>query len=149
MRIAAITSGAAGMICGSCLHDNALATAMAALGHDAVLIPTYTPIRTDEQDVSERRVFLGGLNVYLNARSALFRRLPRFVHWLLDRPAVLRSLSRFTATPDYGALGDMTLTVLRGEHGRQRAEFEQLAGWLTDDLRPEVVTLSNVLISGL
>jgi glycosyltransferase involved in cell wall biosynthesis len=149
MRIAGVTSGAAGMICGSCIHDNALATALRAIGHDAVLIPTYTPIRTDDVDVSLRRVFLGGLNVYLAQKSDLFLRLPRFVHRLLDRPWLLRALSRFTATPDYAALGAMTISLLRGEHGRQRAEFEPLVNWLADDLRPEVVTISNVLLSGM
>jgi glycosyltransferase involved in cell wall biosynthesis len=149
MRIASITAGAAGMFCGSCLHDNALAAALHARGHDALLIPTYTPIRTDEPDVSESRVFLGGLNVYLNYKSSLFRRLPRFVHRLLDRPGLLRALNRFNATPDYSALGEMTLTVLRGEHGRQRAEVDQLTAWLADEVKPEVVTLSNVLLSGI
>jgi glycosyltransferase involved in cell wall biosynthesis len=149
MRIAAITSGAAGMFCGSCLHDNALVTALRGLGHDALLIPTYTPIRTDEPDVSQRRVFLGGLNVYFNYKSGLFRRLPRFVHRLLDRPALLRALSRFTATPDYAALGEITLTMLRGQDGRQREEVDRLAGWLAADVKPEVVTLSNVLLSGI
>ncbi|HEY1381224.1 MAG TPA: glycosyltransferase family 4 protein [Gemmataceae bacterium] len=149
MRIVSITAGAAGMFCGSCLHDNAIAAALHALGHDALLVPTYTPIRTDEPDVSHRRVFLGGLNVYLNYKSALFRRLPRFVHRLLDRPTLLRALSRFTATPDYAALGEITLTMLRGEDGRQREEVERLAGWLAADVKPEIVTLSNVLLSGI
>jgi glycosyltransferase involved in cell wall biosynthesis len=149
MRLASVTAGAAGMFCGSCLHDNALAAALHALGHDAVLVPTYTPIRTDEPDVSEHRVFLGGLNVYFNYKSGLFRRLPRFVHRLLDRPGVLRLLNRFTATPDYAALGEMTLSMLRGEHGRQQAEVERLAGWLAADVKPQVVTLSNVLLSGI
>src|SRR5262249_49557851 len=48
MKIAYLTAGAAGMICGSCLHDNTLAAELIAQGHDALLIPTYTPIRTDE-----------------------------------------------------------------------------------------------------
>lgn len=149
MRIASITAGAAGMFCGSCLHDNSLASALHTLGHDAILIPTYTPIRTDSDDFSQRRVFLGGLNVYFNYKSSLFSRMPRFVHWLLDRPALLRALNRFTATPDYAALGEMTLTVLRGEQDRQRREINKLVRWLADDLRPEVVMISNVLLSGL
>jgi glycosyltransferase involved in cell wall biosynthesis len=149
MRIASITAGAAGMFCGSCLHDNTLTAALHALGHDALLVPTYTPIRTDEPNVSQRRVFLGGLNVYLNYKSGLFQRLPRFVHRLLDRPGLLRALSRFTATPDYAALGAMTLTVLRGEDGRQREEVDRLIRWLADDVKPEIVTLSNVLLSGI
>jgi hypothetical protein len=67
MRIAYLAAGAAGMYCGSCLHDNTLAAALRKLGEDVVLVPIYTPIRTDEQDVSER-VFFGGINAYLQRR---------------------------------------------------------------------------------
>ena len=72
MKIAYITAGAGGMFCGSCLHDNTLASALIARGHDVLLIPTYTPIHTDEQDVSLRRVFFGGINVYLQQKLAAF-----------------------------------------------------------------------------
>jgi len=65
MRIAYITAGAAGMYCGSCLRDNTLAAELLARGHEVTLIPTYTPTRTDETNVSRKRVFLGGINVYL------------------------------------------------------------------------------------
>src|SRR6202050_1207037 len=71
MRITYITAGAAGMFCGSCMHDNTLVAALQAQGHDALLVPTYTPIRTDEADVSQNRVFFGGINVYLQQHSAL------------------------------------------------------------------------------
>ena len=46
MRIAYIAAGAAGMYCGSCIHDNALASALQRKGIDFALIPTYTPLRT-------------------------------------------------------------------------------------------------------
>ena len=39
--------------------------------------------------------------------------------------------------------------MLRGEHGRQREEVERLAEWLAADVKPEIVTLSNVLLSGI
>ena len=55
MRIAYIAAGAAGMYCGSCLHDNTLAAALLKAGEDVLLVPTYTPLRTDEEDVSQRR----------------------------------------------------------------------------------------------
>lgn len=42
MRILEITAGAAGMYCGSCIRDNALAAALRAAGHDVVLLPLYT-----------------------------------------------------------------------------------------------------------
>ena len=38
MRIAYITAGAAGMYCGSCLHDNTLAAALLKLGEDVLLV---------------------------------------------------------------------------------------------------------------
>ena len=43
MRITYITAGAGGMYCGSCIRDNALATALMARGHEVLLLPIYTP----------------------------------------------------------------------------------------------------------
>jgi glycosyltransferase involved in cell wall biosynthesis len=148
MRIAAITAGAAGMFCGSCLHDNTLAAALIKLGHDALLIPTFTPIRTDEDDVSTARVFLGGINVYLDQFTA-FRAMPRFARNWLDHPVVLRWIERFGGATDYSKLGDLTISMLRGEHGHQRREFDRLVDWLAREIKPEIVTLTNVLLSGL
>ena len=47
LRIAILAAGAAGMYCGSCIRDNALAMALKRMGHDCVMIPLYTPVRTD------------------------------------------------------------------------------------------------------
>ena len=79
MRIAFITAGAAGMYCGSCMRDNALVTALRQLGHDALLIPAYMPIKVDEPDASEKRVFFGGINILLGLKVWLFRHTPRFL----------------------------------------------------------------------
>ena len=65
MHVAIVTAGGAGMLCGSCMHDNTWARALRDAGVDVTLIPTYTPIRVDEEDLSSRRVFFGGINVYL------------------------------------------------------------------------------------
>src|SRR5437870_268789 len=149
MRIAYITAGAAGMYCGSCLHDNTLVAALVAQGHDALLIPTYTPIRTDESDVSQKRVFFGGINVYLQQKLSLFRHTP----WLLDRPLdarrLLRWVSRYAVKTEAESLGELTVSMLKGEHGHQRKEIAKLVHWLTREVRPEIVNLTNVLLSGL
>jgi glycosyltransferase involved in cell wall biosynthesis len=149
MRIAYVTAGAAGMFCGSCLRDNTLAAALAALGHDALLIPTYTPLRTDEADVSQPRVFFGGVNVYLQQKSALFRHTPRWLDRLLDSPRLLRWASRFAVQIEAKKLGELTLSMLRGEHGRQRKELAKLVDWLAAGVRPQLVNLTNVLLSGM
>ena len=77
------------MYCGSCLHDNTLAAGLLELGEDVLLVPTYTPIRTDETDVSQRRLFFGGINVYLQQKSALFRHTP----WLSINCSTIRRWS--------------------------------------------------------
>ena len=85
MRIAYLAAGAAGMYCGSCLHDNTLAAALLKQGEDVVLLPIYTPIRTDERDVSQPRVFIGGINAYLQQAVPLLRRTPVWLDRWLDR----------------------------------------------------------------
>src|SRR5687768_12167098 len=117
MRIAFITAGAAGMFCGSCMRDNTLAAALRKLGHDALLIPTYTPIRTDEIDVSQPRVFFGGINVYLQQKLALFRHTPWFLDRLLDGPRLLRWVSRFAVKTRAEELGALAISMLKGELG--------------------------------
>jgi glycosyltransferase involved in cell wall biosynthesis len=149
MRIAYITAGAASMYCGSCMHDNTLVLALRDLGHDALLIPTYTPIRTDEPDVSQRRVFFGGINVFLQQKLALFRYTPRFLDHLLDAPGLLRWAGRFAGKTRAEDLGDLTISMLKGEHGNQRKEVLEIANWLADEIHPDIVVLSNVLISGM
>src|SRR5881409_3727901 len=109
MRTVYITAGAAGMYCGSCMHDNTLAAALTALGHDALLIPTYTPIRTDEDNVSQKRVFFGGINVYLQQKSALFRHTPWFFDRLLDSPRLVDWLSRRSSSIEVEKLGELTV----------------------------------------
>ena len=121
MRIAYITAGAAGMFCGSCMHDNTLVVALRQLGHDALLIPTYTPIRTDEPDASQPRVFFGGINVYLQQKFSLFRHTPAFLDRLLDFRPLLRWVSRFL----WFAGRDLVLMPLQralGEHPYDPAE---------------------------
>jgi glycosyltransferase involved in cell wall biosynthesis len=149
MRIAYITAGAAGMFCGSCMHDNTLVSALAAAGHDALLIPTYTPIRTDEDDVSQRRVFFGGINVYLQEKFALFRHTPWLLDRLLDARRLLGWVSRFAVNANYHDLGDLTVSMLQGEHGHQRKEVRKLVRWLAREVKPDVINLTNVLLSGM
>ncbi len=149
MRLAYITPGAAGMYCGSCLHDNALALALIQLGHEVALIPIYTPIRTDEEDVSISRVFYGALNVYLEQKSALFRHTPWLVDRLLASPRVLRWVAGRGSAVDAKKLGALTLSMLQGEEGKQRKELDRLVSWLRDEYRPDLVHLSNSMLVGM
>ena len=148
MKIAYIAAGAGGMICGNCLRDNTLAAALIELGHDVRLIPTYTPIRTDEADVSQRRVFYGGINVFLQQKYGLFRHTPWLLDRLLDRPSLLRWVSKFAVKTRPEELGEMTLSVLQGAEGPQRKELRKLVEWLKTD-PPDVVHLTNSMFVGM
>jgi len=149
MRVAYIAAGAAGMYCGSCLRDNSLAAAMQRQGHEVALIPVYTPLRTDERDVSIDRVFYGAINVYLEQKSALFRHTPWLVDRLLDRPALLQWAASRGASVNPRDLGELTLSVLQGEDGKQKKELEKLVAWLRDEYRPDVVQLTNSMLLGM
>src|SRR5690349_4235992 len=149
MRIAYITAGAAGMFCGSCMHDNTPVSALAAAGHDAPLVPTHTPIRTQEPDVPEERLVFRGINVYLQEKFALFRHTPWLLDRLLDARRLLNWVSRFAVNTKYEDLGGLTVSMLQGEHGHQRKEVAKLVRWLKREVRPEVVNLTNVLLSGM
>jgi len=148
LKIAYVTAGAAGMYCGSCLHDNTLAKALIDAGQDVALIPTYTPIRTDEVDVSIDRVFYGAVNVFLEQKSSIFRHTPRFVDSLLDAKPLLNWVSGRGSSVDAKDLGDLTLSVLLGEDGRQSKELAKLVQFLKEDYRPDLVHLTNSMFLG-
>lgn len=149
MKIVYLAAGAAGMYCGSCLHDNTLAAALLAAGVDVALVPTYTPIRTDEADVSQPRVLFGGINVYLQQLSGLFRYTPQWFDRLLDSPRLLNALSRMNSSVNPAKLGALTVSMLEGEEGRQRKEVTKLVDWLQREGRPDVVHLSNSMLTGM
>jgi glycosyltransferase involved in cell wall biosynthesis len=147
-RIVHITAGSGGRLCGSCLHDNALVRALRALGVDAILLPAYVPTTTDEHNVAERRIVMGGVNVWLQEHCPPFRHTPAAFDRLLDAAPLLRWLSARTGTMRPDHLGPLTESTLAGECGRQWKEVRKLAAWLARDLRPSVVHLSNALLLG-
>ena len=149
MKIMAFTAGAGPMYCGSCIRDNALAAEIKRQGHDITLLPVYTPTLTDEPNVSENKVFCGGISVYLEQHSALFRRTPWLLDRLWDSPWALKLASRRSIAVDPRLLGELTVSMLRGEEGFQHKEIRKLTSWLRSGAPPDIVTLPNALLIGL
>jgi glycosyltransferase involved in cell wall biosynthesis len=148
MHIAIVTAGGAGMFCGSCMHDNTWARSLKKEGARVTLLPTYTPLRLDEQNESSPPVFLGGINIYLDFRARFWRALPRALTRWLDRPAVIRLATRFAVSTNPKQLGELTLAMLAGESGPQSREIDELISFLTDSLRPDTVCFSNAMLVG-
>ena len=98
MKIIQLTPGAGGMYCGGCLRDNALVRALRKLGHDAILAPVYLPLKLDEADASEGTpIFFGGINVYLQQKASVFRKLPNWMDKPFNAMPLLRLAGRFAA----------------------------------------------------
>jgi len=149
MKILSITAGAAGMYCGSCLRDNALAAELIAEGHDVVLLPLYTPTLTDELNVSADKVFFGGISVYLEQYVPFFRRSPKWIDSLWDSSLMLKLASRRSISTSPKMLGELTVSMLKGDDGFQRKEILKLLDWLKDEGPQDVISLPYTLLLGL
>lgn len=144
-----LTPGAGGMFCGACMRDNALAAALRKLGHEVSLVPLYTPLTLDEPAGMEERIFFGGVNVFLQQKSALFRHTPEWLDRPLDNPKLLRTAASLAVKTKPEELGELTISMLRGEEGRQAKELEKLIAWLIARPGADVLCLSNILLAGL
>jgi glycosyltransferase involved in cell wall biosynthesis len=149
LRIVQLTPGAGKMFCGSCLRDNALVSALRQMGHAVVMAPMYLPLTLDEDDQSAGApIFFSGINVFLDQQSALFRQSPAWLHRLLAAPSLLRLAAGAAGKTRAEDLGELTISMLRGEEGNQARELDDVIRWLRLE-KPDVVCLSNSLLAGL
>jgi len=152
MKVAQLTPGSGdNFYCENCLRDATLVQTMRKLGHDILMIPMYLPLQTDKSEqVSNAPIFFGGINVYLQQKLSLFRKTPRWLDRLLDWPKLLEWVGRRAGMTSARDLGETTISMLRGEDGRQVKELDRLIAWLElPDNKPDVVCLSNALLAGL
>ena len=119
MRILSFTAGAGAMLCGSCIRDNALARELARRGHEVRLVPLYQQSRTDEANVAEDEVRLGGVSLFLQHAAPLLGGV-RALDPILNSSTLLGLAGRFSSTTDPARLGPLTVTLLRGERGPAR-----------------------------
>ncbi len=132
------------------MRDAALVKALRRLGHDVILVPMYLPLYTDDPDVTRGApVFFGGINVYLQQKLALFRKTPRWLDRLLDSRPLLRLAAQQEGSTDPARMGEMTLSMLRGDGGNQAKELERLVAWLAETEKPDLVHISTSMLLGL
>jgi glycosyltransferase involved in cell wall biosynthesis len=150
MKVVQLTAGTGNFYCGNCVRDSALVGALAKQGHDALMVPLYLPMVTDEADsISHTPIFYGGINVYLQQKSDLFRRTPRWIDALFDGNRLLRLAARKAGMTKARDLGEITVSMLKGEAGKQVKELNRLIEWLAEYGKPDLVCLSNALLLGM
>ena len=121
---------------------------MLRLGHECILVPVYTPIRTDNEDVSIDKVFMGGINVYLQQKLPWLSYLPNWLDGFLNQPWLITPLTKNAGKTSPSLLGALSISMLKGTEGRQRKEFRRLLDWLDRDIQPDVLIFTNLLIGG-
>lgn len=153
MRMLSILPGSGGSFyCQNCLRDMALAEALRRRGHSVTVMPLYLPATAQASAPDAAPVFYGAVSLYLRHRYAVLRRLPRTWFAPLDAWPVLRLAARFSESTSAAGLEELTLSMLRGEEGRQAEELKCVAAWvvaLPPHERPELIVLSNALLAGL
>lgn len=146
MRVALITPGSGDhFYCENCRRDLDMVRGLQRAGHDVFMVPLYLPIGAAEGSVP---VFYGAVNVYLEQVLPGYRYLPGFLRRVLDALPVLRWAAAMAGSTRAKGLEEMTLSVLRGEEGRQAVELDRLVAWLGEE-KPDLVHISNALLLGL
>ncbi|NOY81236.1 MAG: glycosyltransferase family 4 protein [Kiritimatiellaeota bacterium] len=151
MRVVYIAAGAGSGHCGACARDAGLVRALIGCGHHVLMTPLYTPLAVEGADPSIDRVFYGGINAWLEQRFLFWRhrRPGGILDRLIDSPRLLRWVSGFAVETRAEKLGAMTQSVLEGENGPQAREVRKLLDFLQKQPSPDVIHLSNSLLSAL
>ncbi len=152
MRVCQISAGAGdSFYCENCLRDNALVREMYRSGLDVSIVPLYLPpVHEFDDDIQANPVFFGGINVFLQQKLGLFRKTPRWLDKLFDSPRLLKWAASKAGMTRARDLGETTLSMLRGEEGRQVKELDRLVTFLElPENKPDIVCLSNSLLVGV
>ena len=150
MKILQLTAGTGSFYCGNCIRDNTLVRHLRKLGHDVLMVPLYLPIIADDPDGGANApLFFGGVNAYLQQKHAFFRKTPRFIDKFFDLPFIIKQAAKKVGMTQAKDLGDMSLSMLKGEQGNQSKELKRLIDWLKNNFQPDVINLSNGLLIGM
>lgn len=151
MKIVHIIPGSGGTFyCENCIRDASIVKALLGRGHDVIMVPMYLPLfGHDETEAARSPLFFGGVNAYLQQHVGLFRITPRWIDRIFDSNWILRKAAGMAGSTRASGLEEMTLSMLRGEDGNQVKEVRRLVGWLNEEVKPDVVHLSNALLLGL
>ncbi|HWE02958.1 MAG TPA: glycosyltransferase family 4 protein [Tepidisphaeraceae bacterium] len=131
------------------MRDNALASSLRRMGHAVTLIPLYTPLRSEQADASDTEIFYGGVNVYLQHATRLFRHTPRVLDWIFDRPWLLNVAGKLGAQTAPEKLAGLTLSIIEGEEGAASKELDRLVEFMREHVKPQVISLPNLMFVGM
>lgn len=151
MKIAYITPGSGdNFYCQNCFRDDDLLTTLLLLGQDVRKVPMYLPSgMSSTGTIPDTPVFYGAINVYLREKLPLYQYAPSWLERAFDSQSLLQYAAKKSGSTRATGLEGMTISMLQGEQGRHAAELENLIQFLQNEIKPDVVHLSNALLLGL
>ena len=150
MILLQIIPGTANFYCGGCIRDTALFRALQRMGHTVILQPLYLPLFSDEPDIENQApVFFGGVNVYLQQKMRFFQKTPHWIDRAFDSRWLLNLSAKQAGMTNASELGEMTISMMLGDKGRQAKEYQRFMIWLKEQPKPDAVILPNGMLLGL
>jgi len=151
MKIVHIVPGFGGTFyCGNCLRDSALVASLRRAGHEAVILPVYLPLVMNGKVIPDGPpVFYGAVSIYVKQMFPALRRMPGWLHHLLNSDPVLRFAARKAGSTRAHGLEALTESMLLGEEGLQRDDLIEIVKYLKDHEKPDIVHFSNALLLGM
>ena len=135
--------------CGNCLRDSKYVGAVRDLGHRVVKIPMYLPLFSDENDTENIPLFYGAISIYLKQMYPFLRKAPAWFDRLLNARPMLKLAAHMSGSTRAKGLGELTVSMLMGEHGQQKEELDRMVAWIAEHCQPDIIHLSNALLLGL
>ena len=115
------------------------------------MLTTYLPHLLDEESAGAKNspIFLGGLNVYLQHKSAIFRKTPKWLDDLFNHESLLRWVAGKRGMTTPRQLGEITLSTFRAKDGPLAKEVGKVIDWFREHGQPDVLILSTILLAGV
>lgn len=150
MKIATVIPGSGdNFYCQNCFRDDELLKLMLEKGQDIMKVPMYLPSRLEMAGAPKTPVFYGAVNLYLREKLPFFKYAPSWLVRAFDSDPILRYAAKKAGSTDASGLDDLTISMLKGETGRQASELDMMIGYLKKEIKPDIIHLSNALLLGL
>jgi glycosyltransferase involved in cell wall biosynthesis len=135
--------------CGNCLRDSKYVSAIRDLGHSVIKVPMYLPLFSDEKDRKDTPLFYSAISIYLKQMYPFLRKAPPWFDRLMGSKPLLGIAAKMAGSTRAKGLGELTVSMLMGEHGIQSKELDEMVDWIAEHSKPDVIHLSNALLLGL
>ncbi|HOK24937.1 MAG TPA: glycosyltransferase family 4 protein [Bacteroidales bacterium] len=149
MKIAFLVTGSGGSFyCSNCYRDMLYYNAIKKYSNsEAVLIPLYLPPEKEYARAGfEEEVYFGAVSLYMREKLPS---LPSFLEKILDSKPLLKIAAKSSGSVRTAGHEELTLHMIDGTYERHKKELERLVNHLREDIRPDIVHLSNALVIGL